>query len=222
MKEKGEWRALVIGFLGSIAGAYGVILFNQFVLMRLPLGLRMTSAILTYWLIAAVPIIVAAVQKMRLSDYGFSKNKLGMQILLGLAVGAAMSLMFTLIPHLLGFGEYFSSGKRYQYLWQFVYELFYCVLAVGAVEEFVFRGFIYERIKNIGKNEMTAVIGSSVLFGLFHIFGGNILQMLMTAVLGAFWCVCRLKIKNCTILSLIIAHGFYDWLIVGWTAVLQG
>lgn len=222
MKEKGEWSALVIGFLGAMAGVYGVILFNQYAMRSLPLSLRMASMILTYWLIAAVPIIIAAVHKTKLSDYGFTKNKLGMQILLGLAVGAAMSLVFTLIPHLLGFGEYFSSGKRYQYLWQFVYELFYCVLAVGAVEEVVFRGFIYEKIKKIGRNEMTAVIGSSVLFGLFHIFGGNILQVLMTAVLGAFWCVCRLKIKNCSILSLIVAHRFYDWLIVVWTAVLQG
>ncbi len=222
MKEKSERRALVIGFLGSIAGTYGVILFNQFVLIRLPLGLRMASMILMYWLIAAVPIIAAAVHKMRLSDFGFTKNKLGVQILWGLPIGAAMSVVLTLMPHLLGFGEYFSSGKNYQYLWQFVYELFYCVLAIGAVEEFVFRGFIYEQIKKIGKNETTAVIASSVLFGLFHIFGGNILQMLMTAVIGAFFCACRLKIKNCTILSLIVAHGFYDWLIVLWTAVLQG
>ena len=222
MKEKGEWRALVIGFLGAMAGVYGVILFNQFALMKLSLGLRMASMILTYWLIAAVPIIIAAVHKTKLSDYGFTKNKLGMQILSGLAVGAAMSLVFTLLPHLLGFGEYFSSGKSYRYLWQFVYELCYCILAVGAVEEFVFRGFIYEQIKKSDKNEMTAVIGSSVLFGLFHIFGGNILQIFMTALIGAFLCVCRLKIKNCTILSLIVAHGVYDWLIVVWTAVLQG
>ncbi|MDE6591945.1 MAG: CPBP family intramembrane metalloprotease, partial [Oscillospiraceae bacterium] len=79
MKEKGEWSALVIGFSGAMAGVYGVILFNQFVLKSLPLGLRMASMILTYWLIAAVPIIVAAVHKTRLSDYGFTKNKLGMQ-----------------------------------------------------------------------------------------------------------------------------------------------
>ena len=145
-----------------------------------------------------------------------------MNILCVIILGAAMSVVLTLTPNLLGFGQYFDSGKRYQYLWQFIYELFYCVLAVGAVEEFVFRGFIYERIKNIGKNEMTAVIGSSVLFGLFHIFGGNILQIFMTALMGAFWCACRLKIKNCTTLSLIVAHGIYDWLITVWAAAMQG
>ncbi|MDE6592813.1 MAG: CPBP family intramembrane metalloprotease, partial [Oscillospiraceae bacterium] len=191
-------------------------------LKSLPLGLRMASMMFTSWLIAAGPIIVAAVHKTRLSDYGFTKNKLGMQILWGIIIGAAMSVVLTLTPNLLGFGQYFDSGKRYQYLWQFIYELFYCVLAVGAVEEFVFRGFIYERIKNIGKNEMTAVIGSSVLFGLFHIFGGNILQIFMTALMGAFWCACRLKIKNCTTLSLIVAHGIYDWLITVWAAAMQG
>lgn len=221
MEKKKDWASLVIGFIGAMAGLWGVILFNGSVLVSLPLGGRMASVILVYWLIALAPIGVTLARKTKLSDYGFTKNNIVYQILWGLAVGAAMSLVLTLMPHLLGFGQYFDSGKRYQYLWQFIYELCYCVLAVGTVEEFVFRGFIYEKIKNIGKNEMTALIGSSVLFGLFHIFGGNILQIFMTALMGAFWCVCRQKIKNCTTLSLIIAHGFYDWLITVWAAAMQ-
>ena len=128
-----------------------------------------------------------------------------------------MSLVLTLVPHLTGGGAYVDSGKRYTYLWQFAYEFLYCIAAVGIVEEFIFRGFIYNKISG---NDIAAVIGSSVLFGLFHILGGNIVQMIITAFIGAFFCLCRLKIKNCSLLSLIIAHGIYDALITVWASVL--
>ena len=98
---------------------------------------------------------------------------------MGVLVGIAMSFILTLIPHLAGFGEFVDSGKRYKYLWQFIYEFFYCIFAIAFVEEFVFRGFLYEKIKRIGQKDMIAIIGSSVLFGIFHLFSGNIVQMFM-------------------------------------------
>lgn len=213
MSKKKEWICLIIGFLGAILGLYGVISFNQFVLMSLPLGLRMISMIIVYWLIALIPIIVMFVNKDKLVEYGFSKDKIKFQIIVGFLIGIAMSVILTLLPHLFGLGEYVDSGKRYQYLWQFIYEFFYCIFAVGFAEEFVFRGFVYKKIKNISQKDIIAIIASSVLFGMFHLFSGNIIQMLMTACIGAFFCFCRLNVKNCSTLSLIIAHGVYDALI---------
>ena len=220
MEKKKQWISLIIGFLGTMLGLFGVVSFNQFVLMSLPLGLRMVSMVFVYWLIALVPIIVMVVNKDKLTDYGFKKEKITLQIIAGVMIGVAMSLILTLIPHLLGLGEYVDSGKRYEYLWQFIYEFFYCIFAVGFVEEFVFRGFIYQKIKSINYKDMIAIIGSSVLFGAFHLFGGNIIQMVMTACLGVFFCVCRLKVKNCSTLSLIIAHGVYDALITVFASIL--
>ncbi|MDE5860192.1 MAG: CPBP family intramembrane metalloprotease [Oscillospiraceae bacterium] len=159
------------------------------------------------------------VSKDKLADY-LNTDKIWYQILTGVLIGIAMSLILTLVPHLAGFGAYVDTGKRYIYLWHFVYEFFYCIAAVGFVEELVFRGFVYNRLKKISQNEITAVIGSSVLFGAFHLFGGNIVQMIMTAFIGAFFCFCRLKIKNCSLLSLIIAHGIYDALITVWASIL--
>ena len=218
-EKKKEIVYLIIGYLGAFLGLFGVVSFNQFVLISLPLWLRMVSMIVIYWLIALVPVIIMIVSKDKIADY-WNTDKVGYQILTGVLIGIAMSLVLTLVPHLAGFGAYVDNGKRYIYLWQFIYEFFYCIVAIGFVEELVFRGFVYNRIKKISQNEIAAVIGSSVLFGIFHLFGGNIVQMIMTAFIGAFFCFCRLKIKNCSLLSLIIAHGIYDALIAVWASIL--
>lgn len=218
--KKAERRDLVVGSLGAVLGLIGVMAFNRYIVMSLPLASRMVSMILSYWLIALLPIIIIIVNKEKLMDYGFSKDNIWCQTIAGVLIGLGLSLTLTLIPHLLGFGSYVDSGKRYRYLWQFAYEFLYCIIAVGLVEEFVFRGFIYTKIKRIGQKDMIAIIGSSVLFGLFHIIGGNVIQMVITACLGLFFCFCKIKIKNCSVLSLIIAHGIYDALITVWATFL--
>lgn len=219
-ERKKELVSLIIGYAGAFLVLCGVILyFNRFVLMSLPLGLRMAAMIVTYWLIALIPVIVMLVRKDDPADY-WNNDRIGYQILTGVLIGAAMSLVLTLVPHLAGVGAYVDSGKRYTYLWQFAYEFLYCIAVVALVEEFIFRGFIYNKIKKISGNDIAAVIGSSVLFGSFHILGGNIVQVMITAFIGAFFCLCKLKIKNCSLLSLMIAHGIYDALITVWASVL--
>ena len=220
MSKKKEWIFLIVGVLGAMLGVYGVVAFNRYVLLSLPLVLRMVSMPIVYWLIALIPIIVMFVNKDKLVEYGFYKDKIQSQIIVGIFIGIAMSVVLTLIPHLVGFGEFVDSGKRYKYLWQFVYEFLYCIFAVGLVEEFVFRGFVYEKIKLISQKDMIAIIGSSALFGASHLFIGNIIQMLMTMGIGVIFCFCRLKIENCSTLSLIIGHGVYDALITVWASIL--
>jgi hypothetical protein len=210
---------LLTGFFGCMLGTYVVILFNGNILMSLPLAVRMIAMIAVYWLIAAVPIVVMILSKDKLTDCGFSREKIVKQIIVGIAAGIAMSLVVTIVPYLAGFGELISSGKPYTHLWQFAYEFVYCIFAVGLTEEFVFRGFLYHKLQSAFGSELAAIIGSSVLFGLFHIFNESVLQIIMTALIGAIFCLCRKFIKNCTTLSLIIAHGVYDALITVWNFV---
>ena len=175
------------------------------VLASLPLGLRIIAIPVSYWLIALVPL---AIQVFRRDwDFGFTRDKLGLQILTGILLGIVLSLLLTLIPHLAGFGGFVDNGSRYQYGWQFAYEFGYCILGVGCVEEGVFRGFIYGRFQRIGRKESIAVIGSSILFGVFHLLSGGPLQMVVTALIGALFCLFRLKLKHCSLLSLMLAHG---------------
>ncbi|MBU3112040.1 CPBP family intramembrane metalloprotease [Clostridium lacusfryxellense] len=60
------------------------------------------------------------------------------------------------------------------------------------------------------------------MFGLFHYpVGHNILQVLMTTVIGFIFAVLRLKFKDCTTLSVGIAHGLYDTFILILSCVLN-
>ena len=61
--------------------------------------------IFVYWFIAVVLIILMLANKDKLAEYGFSKEKITFQIIVGVIIGIAMSLVLTLMPHLSGFGE---------------------------------------------------------------------------------------------------------------------
>lgn len=221
-ERKKEWIGLAVGFLGSVLGLFALLAFNGYILMSLPLVLRMAAMIVTYYLIAIIPFVVMLKSQDKFSDYGLKKERLALQIVTGVGLGLALSLIFTLLPHLIGIGEWVDNARRYQYFWQFAFDFVYYIAAVAFAEEFVFRGLVYEKLKRIAKNEIAAVLISSVLFGLFHLFGGNIIQAVATSVLGIIFCVARLKFKNCSTLSLVIAHGIYDAMITVWSAVFFG
>lgn len=220
MGKRKEILDIVLCYIGTMLGVLAVRFFNMYVMMSIPLVPRMAVIIAVYWVIALAAIIITLIRKEPAKKYGFFKDKMLIQIGIGVAIAIAMSVVFTLIPHLAGFGQFFDTGNRYEYLWQYIFEFTYCILSVGFVEEFVFRGFIFGKLQKICRNNVLPVVISSALFGLFHIFNGSIFQMLMTAGIGALFCLCRLKIKNCSTLSLIIAHGVYDALITVWANVL--
>ena len=210
---------IIIGFAGAIVGLLYVWTFNRYVFMSLPLITRMILSFINYWTIMLIPILVMLFSKDRLADYGFAAKKLGIQLLTGIAIGLAMSFLLTLIPIFVGLGDYVNNGNQYQYAWQFVYEFVYCIVGVSLTEEFVFRGLLFSKLKALSGSFTVALLCTSVLFGLFHFLNGNILQIFITGLIGAFFCFCREKIKNCSLLSLIIAHGIYDALITLWAFV---
>lgn len=103
---------------------------------------------------------------------------------------------------------------------QYNTEIIYAIFGVALAEELIFRGYIFNKLLEIKNHRWFAIIISSVLFGLFHVFSGSITQVLITALLGFLYCIFREKIKGCTLLSIIIAHGVYDALIVLWVSIL--
>lgn len=201
---------------------FGLICFNKYILMSLPLAARMIFMIVMYWIIALVPIIfcVKNKEKQKLACLGFSKDKILKQVLIGVVIGCIMSIFITLIPILIFGKENTYSSYNFKYIWQYLYQFIYLLVGVALTEEFIFRGYLLKNIKDMCKNSIVPIIITSFLFGLFHIFNGNIVQVVMTSFIGAIFVICREKIKDCSLLSLIIAHGLYDWLIVLFTAIL--
>lgn len=221
MEKKKNIVYLIITYIGALASCLGVILFGQYVMMSLPLVGRMVSMLTTYWLIAVVPFIIMKISKMNLETIGFVKEKKGTQIIIGIVSGLVIASAYFLVPYFLGFGELVDNGDRYNALWQFAFEFVYFTFAVGAVEEIVFRGVIYQQLMNILGKEWGTIIVSSVLFGLFHIFNGNIIQVIMTTIIGFLFCVVRYKIKKCSMLSMIFMHGTYDFMLLLFSSLLM-
>lgn len=228
MNNKKNVISLIIGYIGTVLSLFLLILLIN-PIYSLPVLIRMPLLIITYPLLFIVPFIMSLLNKDSFKDYGFSKAKIPLQILLGLIFGIAFSFFFTLLPHMCGLGSWFSSGYTYSEWWQFVYEFAYSILGVALTEELIFRGFFFIRCKKIftvSENkkqiispDLAAIIISSVLFGLYHFMQGNIFQVICTSFLGILFCLMR-KIKNCTTLSVIITHGVYDALIVVITSCL--
>jgi membrane protease YdiL (CAAX protease family) len=218
-KARKNITQLLIAVCGVFVTLFGIVMFNQYLLMNFPLALRAVLLIVMQWLLLIMPVAFMFNSRETLSDIGFTKEKISSQILIGIVLSAIMSLILTVIPILLGFKELIGSAS-YTKTWQFAYEFAYRTLGIALAEEIIFRGYIFKKLVDIRDSKWFAVIVSSVLFGLFHIFSGNIIQVVMTAFIGFLLCLFREKIKNCSLLSLIIAHGFYDALIILWVSIL--
>ncbi len=219
LKTRSSVIQLFIAICGIFVAAFGLFMFNQHLLMAFSLPLRMILMIVTQWTLFLVPAILMVVYKDKFRIFGFKKEKTSLQIGIGVLLAISMSLVLTVLPILLGFKDMVGNAS-YTQTWQFVYEFIYRILGVALAEELVFRGYIFHKLLEIKDSKWFAIIISSLLFGLFHIFNGNIIQIFMTAFIGLIYCIFREKIKGCTLLSLIIAHGVYDAMIVLCVSIL--
>jgi len=198
---------------------YCVVLFNDNLLMDFPLGVRMVLGFVTNWIMLIVPVLLMINKKERLSSFGFSNVKIPAQVFIGIAIGIVMCLVLTVVPILCGLKD-MVSDKRYTKTWQFIYEFFFAIFGVALWEEFFFRGYVFKKLMDIKESKLLVIIVSSIVFGLLHIFGGDILQVFVSTAIGIFLCVVREKIKGCSTLSLILAHGIHNTLIVLCVAIL--
>ena len=214
---------LIAAVLCQFALLFGVFVFYENLLPGIPLAGRAILLVVCQWLFLIVPVVCMLLQKEKPRDIGFSREKLPQQILVGIGIGVGLCLTFTVLPMA---GLYFMGESSWQEVkgmfsstvytegWQFAYEFFYAIVGVGLAEEVFFRGYVFKKLLDIRDSRVLAIVVSSVLFGLFHAFQGNVLQMGITAIMGAVFCLLRERIRYCSLLSLVLAHGIYDALIV--------
>lgn len=210
---------LGIAIVGIFCALLIIVWLNQHVLMRLPLSFRMVLLITSQWLMMIVPLFLMQIHHKKIQHFMESEARISAQILTGIALALLMSFLFTVVPILLGFKEMVGSTS-YTKVWQFAFDLIYSLFAVALAEEFVFRGYLFHKLLEIKQSKWFAILVSSLLFGLFHSFQGDVLQVIVTTFLGVLFCLFREKIKTCSLLSLVITHGLYDALITIWVVTL--
>ena len=170
-------------------------------------ALGLILPIVAWWPMLAPVAFFMLRDKETPKDIGFTKAHKLMQILMGGLVAGCSLTIFIIIPALFGINMSYVGNMD---ILAILYQLAYMMLSVALVEEVIFRGYLFKKLFDINGSKWLAILGSSVLFGLIHIFNGNLLQVVITAAIGLYWCICRIRIKHCSLLSLIIAHALHN------------
>ena len=137
------------------------------------------------------------------------KNK--KQYLIGAGIALALSGAIAIIPALCGVS---LVGNHMDFSWfSLVYDFLFFMLIIGPVEELIFRVYLQDAFVSIfSRCKWIGVILAALLFGLWHLFNGNLFQMLFTFGIGLVFGFAKYKIKNCTYISVAFGHGLYDFM----------
>ena len=193
---------LIVGLTFSL---WGIWLIDTYA-MRICLTLLVTAL---FAAVAGVAMKLTAQENKLLP----TKHRLWLQILIGFAIAAVLCLTFGIIPILCGtsfVGSHTEPSAGF-----LVISAVQDILFVGLGEEIVFRGYVQNQFEIwLKKCKWLAPLIAAVLFGLWHIINGSLIQVLFTTLGGCVFGYCKYFIKDCSLLSVIIAHGLYDFSLV--------
>lgn len=193
---------LIVGLTFSLWGIAPIGIYA----VRLCLILLVTAA---YAVVAVVAMKLTA-QESRLKP---TKHRLWLQILIGFAIAAVLCLLFGIVSILCGtsiIGSHREPSAGYLAI-----SAVQDILFVGVGEEIAFRGYVQNQFEIwLKKSKWLSPLIAAALFGLWHIINGSLIQVLFTTIIGCVFGYCKYFIKDCTLLSVIIAHGLYDFSLV--------
>ncbi|MBQ5488516.1 MAG: CPBP family intramembrane metalloprotease, partial [Clostridia bacterium] len=93
------------------------------------------------------------------------------------------------------------------------FQLLFCMLIIGPVEEFIFRVYLQDVFVSLfERHPWLGVVIAALLFGLFHLINGNLIQVLFTFGIGLVFGLAKYRIKDCGYVGVAIGHGLYDFL----------
>ncbi len=194
--------ALIVGLTFSL---WGVWLINISAL-RMCLTLLVTAA---FGVIAVFAMKLTGQEKKLLP----TKHRLWLQILIGVVFAAVLCLSIGIVPILCGtniIGSHTEPSAGFLAI-----SAVQDILFIGVCEELVFRGYIQNQFEIwLKKCKWLSPLIAAVLFGLWHIINGSLFQVLLTTLIGCVFGNSKYFIKDCSLLSLIIAHGLYDFSLV--------
>ncbi len=168
--------------------------------------LRILVTCLVYLSMTVLPIVF-----MKSTGLEFKidiKNK--RQYRYGLLMWVGLSLLLSLGVVIFG-PDLIGTHQSYTAL-QLIGNLLYFILIIGPVEEFIFRVYVQETLVSLfSRHKWIGVVISSLLFGLWHIINGSLLQVLIAFVVGLIFGLMKHYIKDCTWISVSLAHGLYNF-----------
>lgn len=173
------------------------------------LRMSLTLIVITVYTAVAVVAMKLTGQQRKLVP---TKRRLWLQILIGIAIAALLCLVMAVIPILCGqsIGSHTEMSAG-----QLVIVAVEDLIFVGIGEEVLFRGYIQNQFEIwLKKHKWLAPLIAAAIFGLWHIINGSLLQVLLTTLIGCVIGYSKYFIKDCTLLSVIIAHGLYDFSLV--------
>lgn len=176
---------------------------------------RMALYVAIYIVIAAIVILALVLRKIPLGALGFKKKNISRQLLAAIPIFIVTVSVAVVIPLLLGANKTDVLSFKSSSLQVLIFYLFFDFICVGFGEELAFRGYFYSRIQSLSSIPWLPMVLTAVMFGFWHYpVTQSFLNVAVTSVLGLFYGYCRWKRKNCTVLSLSVAHGLHDAFII--------
>ncbi|MDP4108994.1 MAG: type II CAAX endopeptidase family protein [Bacillota bacterium] len=173
--------------------------------------LKIALTILVYAAMTAIPYLICLAKKITFSELGYKKGEIKSQLFAGIGIFLVIFGLTVILPLLLGTDKSEVLSFKCTTPGRLAFYLFFDFLFVGFGEEFIFRGYFMRRLDAAFHSETAALVLSSVLFGLWHYpHNHNVLQVLTTSVIGLFYGLSLSRIKDCSLLSVSIAHGLQD------------
>ena len=88
--------------------------------------------------------------------------------------------------------------------------IFFLALTAGVTEELIFRGYLLTRLSQWFKNEVAAVIVSSLLFAALHYKYGSLRELIFTFLIAVIFSIYYIKYRN--IKAIIVTHFLIDYI----------
>lgn len=156
------------------------------------------------------PIILFWINDEEIGKLGFKKDNIIKQIEYGILMSVIIFCIVFVIFFVAGAQiEVRELSRKY-----IITNLINNVCVVGFGEEILWRGYFLQRFRVLFQKDFLAIILNAILFGALHfVIHENIIQVFVAFGFSIVVCNAYIKSKNITILSLIIAHGIYDFLI---------
>lgn len=201
-------RSIII-FIISIAIIIGLTFVMWAINLVSVFALRISFVLLlivTYMVVAVIAMKLTGQEKLLLP----TKRRLWLQILIGLGIAAVLCLVIGIIPILCG--QSLIGSHTDMPIGKLIIVAIEDIIFVGIGEEIVFRGYIQNQFEIwLKKCKWLSPLIAAVFFGLWHIINGSLIQVLFATAIGCVLGYSKYFIKDCTLLSVVVAHGFYDF-----------